>query len=545
MRTSVLITFFLALLCLPSSGFSTETMPSHDNTKVMTNSDHGKSTSTESDEHDEHGPRAAYNAEHNDIFPKALSSYHDHGKSVGEQLAGRIKAEPLNLIASLIFLLAIMHTFVASKFTHAAHVAEEKHAEKVKAQKESSPNYEGEVTHQVSFKAEIFHFLGEVEAVFGIWVIALFGAIGYFKGFHVPIEYVSDVNYTEPMFVVVIMALAATRPITQLSEKFLQVFANLLGGGTAAWWLTILTIAPLLGSFITEPGAMTIGALLLAKQFYEKNPSSKFKYATIGLLFVNISVGGTLTHFAAPPVLMVASVWNWDMTFMMTHFGWKAAVGIVINNLIYFSIFKKEFAGLDAESKKQQDSPNQTLHWDERADHVPAWIMLFHVFCMMWTVYNAHHPALFIGGFLFFIGFHQATAHHQHKLDLKPAVLVGFFLAGLVTHGGLQGWWIQPVLSSLGEVPLMLGATFLTAFNDNAAITYLSTLVPNFSPELKYAVVAGAVTGGGLTVIANAPNPAGQSILNRFFPDGVVPLYLATAALIPTIVVGLAFMLLG
>jgi len=159
-------------------------------------------------------------------------------------------------------------------------------------------------------------------------------------------------------------------------------------------------------------------------------------------------------------------------------------------------------------------------------------------------VLTLHYPPLFIGGFLFFLAFSQATAHHQGKLELKTPLLVGFFLAGLVTHGGLQGWWIEPVLKSLTQIPLFVGATLLTAINDNAAITYLATLVPSFTDELKYAVVAGAVTGGGLTVIANAPNPAGQSILQRFFPGGVNPLGLLLGALIPTIVLALTFMLL-
>jgi Na+/H+ antiporter NhaD/arsenite permease-like protein len=113
-----------------------------------------------------------------------------------------------------------------------------------------------------------------------------------------------------------------------------------------------------------------------------------------------------------------------------------------------------------------------------------------------------------------------------------------------VIHGGLQQWWIEPVLGSLSTLPLMLGATVLTAFNDNAAITYLASLVPGFTPEMKYAVVAGAVTGGGLTVIANAPNPAGQSILQRFFEGGVSPLGLFLGALVPTVILGFAFMLL-
>jgi Na+/H+ antiporter NhaD/arsenite permease-like protein len=138
----------------------------------------------------------------------------------------------------------------------------------------------------------------------------------------------------------------------------------------------------------------------------------------------------------------------------------------------------------------------------------------------------------------------QATAHHQSKLDLRGPMLVGFFLAGLVIHGGLQAWWIEPVLKSMGETQVFFGATVLTAFNDNAAITYLATLVPGFTDGMKYAVVAGAVTGGGLTVIANAPNPAGQTILKGYFPEGVSPGGLLLGALIPTVVMGVCFMLL-
>ena len=118
---------------------------------------------------------------------------------------------------------------------------------------------------------------------------------------------------------------------------------------------------------------------------------------------------------------------------------------------------------------------------------------------------------------------------------------MGFFLGGLVVHGGVQGWWIEPVLGRLSEIPLMLGATILTAFNDNAAITFLSTLVPAFTDSLKYAVVAGAAAGGGLTVIANAPNPAGQSLLKKYFDNAVSPIGLLKAALLPTVIAWLCF----
>ncbi len=480
------------------------------------------------------------------------------GASIVEILSHRISANPFNLVVSLIFLIAILHTFMANKLTAKAHQIHEEHDERMKAAGASGE----EIKHDVPFKAELFHFLGEVEVVFGMWVIAvLFVTIGFFDWATFKNYMVYDRVFIEPMFVVVIMAIASTRPVVKVSEQLLGLAAGLGGHSKAAWWFSILLIAPLLGSFITEPAAMTIAALLLANQFYKYKPSSGFAYATIGLLFVNISVGGTLTHFAAPPVLMVATPWNWDMSFMASNFGWKAALGILISNLIYFIIFRSQFAKMGKQDEVEASDhfhtpevqtlkPGQISHeefearWSEREVPIPWWVTLVHIFFLAWTVYTAHYPALFIPGLLFFLGFLSLTATHQNKMELKGPIMVGFFLGGLIIHGGLQAWWIAPVLGSLAELPLMLTATVLTAVNDNAAITYLATLVPNMAEASKYAVVAGAVTGGGLTVIANAPNPAGQSILGRFFENGVNPLKLLIAALIPTIIMGICFMVL-
>ena len=480
------------------------------------------------------------------------------GASIVEILSHRISANPFNLVVSLIFLIAILHTFMANKLTAKAHLIQEEHDERLKAAGAS----EDEIKHDTPFKAELFHFLGEVEVVFGMWVIAvLFVTIGFFDWATFKNYMVYDRVFIEPMFVVVIMAIASTRPVVKFAEQLLGLAAGIGGHSKAAWWFSILLIAPLLGSFITEPAAMTIAALLLANQFYKYKPSSGFAYATIGLLFVNISVGGTLTHFAAPPVLMVAAPWNWDMSFMASNFGWKAALGILISNLIYFIIFRSQFAKMGKQDEVEASTnfhtpevqtlkPGQISHeefearWSEREVPIPWWVTLVHIFFLAWTVYTAHYPALFIPGLLFFLGFLSLTATHQNKMELKGPIMVGFFLGGLIIHGGLQAWWIAPVLGSLAELPLMLTATVLTAVNDNAAITYLATLVPNMAEASKYAVVAGAVTGGGLTVIANAPNPAGQSILGRFFENGVNPLKLLIAALIPTIIMGICFMVL-
>ena len=489
-------------------------------------------------------------------FPRPLESYSPQPESatISEILHARIATEPFNLVATLIFFAAIAHTFAASTFVRLSHRFEREHQQRLaKSGRKLAPGSREEV----SFKAQVFHFLGEIEAIFGIWAVPLLMAIACSKGWSQARDYIGGLDFTEPLFVVVIMTMAASRPILKLSEQVMAWVAAVGRGSSAAWWLSILTIGPILGSFITEPAAMTISALLLCEKFYERKPSAKFAYATLSLLFVNVSVGGTLTHFAAPPILMVAEKWGWGMARMFTEFGWKAIVGIIAANLAYLIAFRREFKPVSmtpalpvrrGEGRVEGDILSEAANMSDMgkvqtAAPIPIGVTVVHLAFLAWTVLNNHYPALFIGGFLFYIAFTQATEHHQHELSLRPALLVGFFLAGLVVHGGLQGWWIAPVLNRLHEVPLFFGAAALTAFNDNAAITYLASLVPGFSESLKYAVVAGAVAGGGLTVIANAPNPAGQSILARFFPDGISAAKLFLGALIPTLIVCAAFLL--
>jgi hypothetical protein len=359
--------------------------------------------------------------------------------------------------------------------------------------------------------------------------------------------YVSNrVSYTEAMFVVVIMAMAASKPILQLAERLLGFIAKLGRDNVAAWWVSILVFAPLLGSFITEPAAITIAAILLARKFYSLTPSPEFSYATLGLLFTNISVGGTLTHFAAPPVLIVAGKWHWDLVFMFTHFGWRAIIGITSGTLVYAYFFRRELSRLNVAHRERNRDAAEDMAKNGDLSRIPLWISLVHILFIAWTVFNLHSPQTFWFTFLVFLAFLQATAQYQNIISLREPLLVGFFLAGLVTHGGLQEWWIAPIIRGLSDFALFGGALVLSTFNDNAAITYLTSLVPEFmnNRSLQYAVVVGALSGGGLTVIANAPNPAGQSILKEFFPAGVSPLYLFLAALLPTSILALCFLLL-
>ena len=478
------------------------------------------------------------------VFPRPLETYPETAGGIMQTLKTRAFAEPFNVAASVIFLLAILHTFAAASFTKLSHKFEHEHElELQKRGVRDSLHPDG--VSEVSFKATVFHFLGEVEAVFGLWVLGLAAAAIYYHSWADFVLYVGkDRVFTEPIFVVVIMAIAASRPVLRFAESMMSKAAALGKGTPSAWWLAILISGPLLGSFITEPGAMTICAMLLAKKFYRYDPPAKLAYATLGLLFVNISVGGTLTNFAAPPVLMVAAKWGWTTPFMLEHFGWKALIGILISSGLYFLYFRKALFKLSDKADGKEDGVIETTSWIERENPIPPWVTLVHLVFLAWTVYAAHFPVLFIGGFLFFMAFTTATQHHQNTMSLRSPMLVGFFLAGLVIHGGCQAWWIAPVIASLNDQMLMLGATVLTAFNDNAAITYLAAQVQDISFSAKHAVVAGAVTGGGLTVIANAPNPAGQSILSKYFKDGISPLGLFLGALIPTVIVYLCFVVL-
>ena len=288
---------------------------------------------------------------------------------------------------------------------------------------------------------------------------------------------------------------------------------------------------PLLGSLVTEPAAMTIAALMLAPQIFRPQVPEPVKYLALGVLVVNISIGGTLTSYAAPPVLMVASTWQWDSAFMLATFGWKAAIAVLVNATVATFVLRKHLnaAPLAADA----EAP------------VPPAVALVHLALLAGIVLFAHHPVAFLGLFLMFLGYTQAYERHQSPLIIKEALLVGFFLAGLVVLGGMQQWWLEPVVSSLEPLALFFGALGLTAITDNAALTYLGSLIANISEESKYMLVAGAVAGGGLTVIANAPNPAGVALLKRGFSDETIGAGgLLLGALGPTVVAAAAFMLL-
>jgi hypothetical protein len=433
-----------------------------------------------------------------------------------------------HLIALLLFVAAIVHTLSVRKIHQWARNLEIRQA----------PKRTGKRTER-SIAVQLLYFLSEVEIIFAAWVIPLFFVMAGFYGFSTALAYINTRDFTEPLFVVIILSLAMSRPVVEASAKLIHFLARGLGGALSAWWFTLLTIGPLLGSLITEAGAMGISAILLSKKFYEHRPSSKLAYVTIALLFVNISVGGLLTNFASPAVLILSHTWNWSNHDILMMFGWKAALGIVLSNSFYWFYFRKEFAQLNERQQKLHEI-NASPAAPEKP--IPHWITVAHFFFMAVIVMTSHYPAIFIAAYLFFIGFHQSTRQHQCSIKLTRPLLVGLFLAGLAVHGGLQGWWVVEALQ--GRTPLqVLGLSIsLTAFNDNAAIAYLATLIPNWGTLLQYALFTGVVAGGGLTVIANAPNPAGYVILSKHFEGGLSPLRLFLSALFPTFILYMIFL---
>lgn len=415
----------------------------------------------------------------------------------------------LDIAAAIIFALALIHTFTVKQFER--------------------------LSHRYPRHAGLFHLLGEVEIVFGFWAFVLLIVMAITAGGDQALAYAESRNYTEPLFVFVVMVVAASRPVLQTVMVAVNLIAKNLPFHTsvATAWLGLAAV-PLMGSLITEPAAMTIAALMLAPQLFRPSVPAVPKYFALGVLFVNISIGGTLTAYAAPPVLMVAATWNWDSAFMLATFGWKAAIAVVVNATVATSMMRKYLLQLPAESMTRSERPP-----------VPITVVLVHLVVLAAVVALAHHPVAFLGLFLMFLGFTQAYERHQNPLILKEALLVGFFLAGLVILGAMQAWWLQPIVSSLEPIALFFGSLALTAITDNAALTYLGSLIDGISDESKYMLVAGAVAGGGLTVIANAPNPAGVALLKRGFSDETISIGgLLLGALGPTAVAAGALLLL-
>ncbi|MCT7588065.1 putative Na+/H+ antiporter [Aliarcobacter butzleri] len=414
----------------------------------------------------------------------------------------------LQIIAAVIFALAIIHIFSVKYFEHLAH---------------RSTKHSG-----------LFHLLGEIEVVFGAWALILILFMFILSGKQATVDYMNSRSYIEAMFVFVIMIIAATRPILQTVVLFVKKLSTIIPTkGATGFYFVVMFFVPILGSIITEPASMTLAALILSDKLFSQEISKKFRYATLGTLFVNVSIGGTLTNFAAPPILMVAGTWDWSTTFMFTTFGWKSMIAIFINTNLMILIFYKELVNIKIRTTVSD------------RENIPFGIILTHYLFLFLVVFFGHYPAIFMSIFLLFLGITHAYQQYQDRLMLREGLLVAFFLGGLVILGGQQQWWLQDLIMKMSDLQAFFAAITIGSVTDNAAITYLGSLVEGLTDEFKYALVAGAVCGGGLTVIANAPNPAGVTILKSHFEDSTIdPWYLFLGALVPTIISALCFLFL-
>ena len=413
-----------------------------------------------------------------------------------------MSASSIQWIAAALFAVALLHTFAAGRIARLAP---------------RFPRHAG-----------LIHLLGEVEVVFGLWAIVLVIVMAAIGG-DAAIEYVESREYTEPLFVFAAMVIAASRPVLGAVRSVLGAIARAAPVRTpiATAWLGLAAV-PLLGALVTEPAAMTIAALALAPQVFRPEVPERLKYLALGVLFVNVSIGGTLTAYAAPPVLMVAATWKWNSAFMLATFGWKAALAVLVNATVAVAMLRRHLVPTLA---------------DDGAERAPTALAAAHLALLAGVVVFAHHPVVFLGLFLVFLGVSRAYEEHQDPLILKEALLVGFFLAGLVVLGGMQRWWLQPIVSSLAPGALFAGALGLTAVTDNAALTYLGSLIAGMPDASKYMLMAGAVAGGGLTVIANAPNPAGVALLRRGFAGQTVGAAgLLLGAAFPTAIAAAAYL---
>ncbi len=415
---------------------------------------------------------------------------------------------PLEVVGTLFFILAVIHTFLVGQF--------------LKISQKFSKD---------SLWHNFFHLLSEIEVVFAIWAAAFMGLFAAIEGWSATLDFQSKLNFTEPFFIFVVMVICSTRPILNSARLIILnasgvIQKNLRTPAVLTDMAVLLILGPLSGSLITEPAAMTVTASLVGSML--SKDSKKVIYGLIAVLFVNISIGGALTPFAAPPILMVASKWNWDFSFVFFHLGWRSALAVVINALGVVLFFRKDLSE-NCSTLKQVEHRISVSH-----AQIPWPILWIHVVFLAAIVFTSHSQNSFMGIFLLFLGVASVSGKFQDQLRLKESLLVAMFLGGIIQFGAFQKWWLTPLLQTMSDWTLFQCSLVLTAVTDNAALTFLGSQVSGLSDASKYALVSGAIAGGGLTVIANAPNAAGFSILSHKFSEGLKPMRLLWAALIPT-----------
>src|SRR5262245_25793044 len=110
---------------------------------------------------------------------------------MGSGVSGSVSPTVAQLVATAIFAIAVLHTFSTRFFEHLAHVR---------------PRHAG-----------LWHLLGEVEVVFGLWAMVLIAFLALHSGSHGALGYLESQSFREPIFIFVIMVIAASRPVLDVS----------------------------------------------------------------------------------------------------------------------------------------------------------------------------------------------------------------------------------------------------------------------------------------------------------------------------------------
>lgn len=467
--------------------------------------------------------------------------YHDQSiTDVFELLSNRIETQPENLLFTLIFLLAVIHSFVAPLLLKAASKRIRRHEMPIDpvagGSKSEIPKRTGHFSKETFFW-EMVYFFGEIEVVFGLWAIPLLLSMVWFFDWDTPVAYIKSNHYTEAAYLFVSMAIAATYPVIRFVEQVSEKVMGWFEDTPLTWWMTLLTLGPLFASYLKDTSMMTIVAILLMRHFYIFRPPLKLALATQSLLFVNMGVAGSLTSVASPTALLVSGPWGWDTGFMFFTFGWKAMVGIITVNVVYWFLFRESFAALNRKAK------TMFLQKVEVVD-VPFWVTGVHLAFLVWVILTNNEPALYLGAFVLFLGFYQATHPYQIALSLRVPILIAFFVASLELHASLQGWWAEAFLESFKEQVLPFVALVLTTICHNSMVVYLATFVPHLTDRAKEAYFSGAIAASGLTLISSGANLIGYKVLSQAFDEPIAPSTIFIYSFLPTFIMLAIFLYL-
>ncbi|WP_348663117.1 putative Na+/H+ antiporter [Chlamydia vaughanii] len=383
--------------------------------------------------------------------------------------------------------------------------------------------------------SEFYRLVSRVELVFVLWAAPLFLWFLYSEGYKVTMGYFNSRNYVFSLFIVIMLILLESRPIVYFSERIFSNIAKIGRQSPRCWWWTLMIACPLSSIFLKETGAMIIAATLLARNFYKFSPSPRFAYATMGLLFSNISIGGLTSGLSSRALFIILPSVRWGNSFILKYFCWKSIIAMLISTTIYYLIFRKEF----------DNFPKVVTNPSMMNERVPKWIICVHIILVGSVIFARSIPLLMAAILIFYLGFQKFTIFYQHSIRTAKVCFVGLFYAGLVIFGELQEWWVLEIMHRMSDFGYLITSYTLSIFLDNALVNYLVHNLPVATDCFLYLVIAGCMSAGGLTIISNMPNIVGYLIIRPTFPSSSVSLgWLFLSALGPSIISLMTFWIL-